>query len=79
MKEIGYDMSTHTSKSLSEIPDIEYDYVITMGCGDDCPFVRAQHREDWDIPDPKDMDMEGFRKTREMIEDKVKQLLLTLI
>jgi len=41
--------------------------------------VRAQHREDWDIPDPKDMDMEGFRKTREMIEDKVKQLLLTLI
>ena len=79
MKEIGYDMSTHTSKSLSEIPDIEYDYVITMGCGDACPFVRAKHREDWNIPDPKDMDMEGFRKTREMIEDKVKQLLLTLI
>ena len=78
MKEIGYDMSTHTSKSLSEIPDIEYDYVITMGCGDACPFVRAKHREDWNIPDPKDMDMEGFRKTREMIEDKVKQLLLTL-
>ena len=78
MKEIGYDMSTHTSKSLSEIPDIEYDYVITMGCGDACPFVRAKHREDWNIPDPKDMDMEGFRKIREMIEDKVKQLLLTL-
>ena len=78
MKEIGYDMSSHTSKSLSDIPDIEYDYVITMGCGDACPFVRAEQREDWGIPDPKDMDAEGFRNVREMIEEKVKGLIRTL-
>ena len=78
MKEVGYDMSVHTSKSLSDIPDIEYDYVITMGCGDECPFVRAKHREDWGIPDPKNMDAEGFRKVRETIEEKVKKLIRTL-
>ena len=75
MKEVGYDMTTHTSKSLSDIPDIEYDYVITMGCGDECPFVRAKQREDWGIPDPKDMDAEGFRNVKGMIEEKVKALV----
>ena len=79
MKEVGYDMSVHRSKSLTVIPDIEYDYVITMGCGDACPFVRAKHREDWDIPDPKEMDDEGFRKVRELIEEKVKKLVRTLM
>ena len=77
MKEIGYDMSVHISKSLTDIPDIEYDYVITMGCGDECPFVKAKHREDWGIPDPKDMDAEGFRNVRKLIEEKVKQLIQT--
>jgi len=78
MKEVGYDLSTHRSKSLSEIPDIEYDYVITMGCGDACPYVRAKRREDWGIPDPKDMDEERFRKVRSTIEEKVKELVLGL-
>ena len=78
MKEVGYDLSAHKSKSLSDIPDIEYDYVITMGCGDACPFVKAKHHEDWGIPDPKDMDMEGFRKVREKIEEKVKALVQSL-
>ena len=78
MKEIGCDMTTHTSKSLSDIPDIEYDYVITMGCGDECPFVRAKHREDWGIPDPKEMDDDGFREVRGMIEEKVKELIRML-
>lgn len=71
-------MSSHTSKSLEDIPDIEYDYVITMGCGDACPFVRARHREDWGIPDPKEMDEDGFRKIRDIIEEKVKELVLKL-
>jgi protein-tyrosine-phosphatase len=78
MKEIGYDLTTHKSKSLSDIPDIEYDHVITMGCGDACPYVRAKHREDWGIPDPKDMDEEGFRKVRSTIEEKVKELVQRL-
>ena len=76
MKEIGCDMSTHRSKSLSDIPDIEYDYVITMGCGDECPFVKAKNREDWGIPDPKDMDENGFREVRDLIGEKVRELVI---
>jgi protein-tyrosine-phosphatase len=72
MKEIGYDLSQHQSKSLSEIPDIEFDFVATMGCGDACPFVRAKQREDWNIPDPKEMSSEEFRAVRDLIEMKVK-------
>src|SRR5437867_892349 len=45
MKEIGYDLSQHRSKSLSQLPDVEFDFVATMGCGDECPFVRARQRE----------------------------------
>ena len=78
MKEIGYDMAVHRSKPLSEVPDIEYDYLITIGSGDACPLVRAQHRKDWDIPDPGNMDEAAFRKVREMIEEKVKGLILSL-
>jgi len=75
MKEIGYDLSTHRSKSLSEIPDIEFDFVATMGCCDECPFVRATRREDWDIPDPKDLSPEEFRGVRDLIKTKVKEAL----
>ena len=75
MKEIGYDLSTHRSKSLAEIPNIEFDFVATMGCGDECPFVRATRHEDWDIPDPKDLPPNEFRAVRDLIETKVKGLL----
>jgi arsenate reductase len=78
MKEIGYNLSQHASKSLSEIPDVEYDIAITMGCGDKCPFVRAKKREDWNIPDPKEMSPDEFRKVRNAIEKKVKELLSKL-
>src|SRR5437588_1168520 len=71
MKEIGYDLSKHRSKSLSEIPDIEFDFVATMGCGDECPFVRAKRLEDWDIPDPKDLLPKEFRAVRDLIETRV--------
>jgi arsenate reductase len=72
MREIGYDLSGQQSKSLSELPDIEFDFVATMGCGDECPFVRAKQREDWEIPDPKHMDSDEFRIVRDLIETKVK-------
>jgi arsenate reductase len=75
MKELNYDLSKHISKSLTEIPDIVYDYAITMGCGDECPFIIANHREDWNIPDPKEMNEDDFRKTRDLIGKKVKELL----
>lgn len=75
MKEIGYDLSKHDSKSLNDIPAVEYDFVATMGCGDECPYVRARRREDWEIPDPKNMAAEQFRETRDLIEQKVKDVL----
>lgn len=78
MSDAGYDLSAHDSKSLSEIPDLEYDVAVTMGCGDECPYVRARSREDWAIPDPKAMDATEFRKVRDMIEAKVKELLARL-
>ncbi len=78
MKELGYDLSSHFSKSLDEIPQVEYEYAITMGCGDECPLVKAKHRLDWNIPDPRDMNEEEFRGVRDFIEQKVKALLAKL-
>ena len=75
MAEIGYDLSTHDSKSLDDLPDLEWDLVATMGCGDECPFIRARHREDWDIPDPKDMPPDEFRAVRDEIERRVRSAL----
>lgn len=78
MKQKGYDLSTHQSKSLQEIPEVEYEYAITMGCGDECPFVKAVHREDWQIPDPRHLEGEEFNKIRDLVESKVLELLKRL-
>ncbi len=78
MNELGYDLSTHDSKSLDQIPDVEYEYAITMGCGDECPFVKAKHRLDWNIPDPREMNEAEFRVVRDLIEQKIKSLLTTI-
>jgi protein-tyrosine-phosphatase len=78
MRERGYDLGSHTSKSLAEIPDVDFDAAVTMGCGDACPLVRARRREDWAIPDPRDMSPEQFRAVRDLIEQKVKTLLESL-
>ncbi len=75
MKELDYDLTTHTSKSLNQIPQEAYDAAITMGCGDECPFVLAKLREDWGIPDPKELPPAQFREVRDLIESKVKDLL----
>jgi protein-tyrosine-phosphatase len=75
MKDRGYDLATHRSKSLREIPPGEYDHVVTMGCGDACPWVPAKHREDWAIPDPRDMTPAEFAAVRDDIERRVKALL----
>jgi arsenate reductase len=74
MAELGYDLSRHSSKSLQEIPQVKYDYVITMGCRDECPFIPAGHHEDWDLADPKSLPLEGFRQVRDQIGERVKGL-----
>lgn len=78
MRELGYDLSSHSSKSLADIPDVEYDIVVTMGCGDECPVVRAKERVEWSIPDPKDLPEEEFRKVRDMIGEKVREIISRL-
>jgi len=78
MRQIDYDLSSHTSKSLNEIPDVEYDAVITMGCADKCPYVRAKFREEWDIPDPQGLPQSEFNKVRSLISEKVNDLLTRL-
>ena len=75
MKEVGYDLSTHRSKSLDDLADFSFDAAVTMGCGDECPNLRAARREDWNIPDPKNMAPEEFREVRNLIRDNVKTLL----
>jgi arsenate reductase (thioredoxin) len=79
MKELGYDLSTHQSKSLDQVKEkAPFDAVVTMGCGDACPWMPAKQFVDWQIPDPKHMDEEEFRQVRSLIEGKVKDLLQQL-
>ena len=75
MSELGYDLASHTSKSLEQIAPGEYAAAVTMGCGDACPNVAAKLREDWQIPDPREMPPEQFREVRDLIERKVRELL----
>ncbi len=75
MQKVDYDLGTHQSKSLNEIPDIEYDFAITMGCGDECPYVKAKQRQDWAIPDPKNMNDQEFNDVRDIIKDQVLSLI----
>lgn len=77
MREIGYDLATHRSKSLDEIPAGPFDVVVSMGCGDACPWVPAARREEWAIPDPKAMEPDEFRKVRFEIARRVDALLRT--
>lgn len=76
MKEIGYDLSKHHSKSLKEIEQFApFDAVVTMGCGDACPWMPARKFIDWQIPDPKHMNKGDFDKVRDLISSKVKDLI----
>ena len=77
MGELGIDLSTHRSKSLDDI-DGEFDAVVTMGCGDSCPWVPAKRREDWALSDPRNMDEAGYRQVRDDIAARVRVLLESL-
>jgi len=78
MKEIDYDLSTHKSQSLKEFEGVEFDLVVTMGCGDKCPYIVTKQKEIWEIPDPKKLPLKEFREVRNLIEAKVKKLTDTM-
>ena len=79
MKELGYDLSKHDSKSLDEVKAFApFDAVVTMGCGDACPWMPAKQFIDWQIPDPKNMEPAAFNEVRDFIAGKVKLLIKDL-
>ena len=78
MKEVGIDISSQRSKGFDELGEVTFDFVITMGCGDVCPFVPAKKRIEWDIVDPKGKPIEDFREIRDTIEKKVLEFIENL-
>ncbi len=79
MQELDYDLSKHSSKSLKEIEHLSpFDVVVTMGCGDACPWMPNKKFVDWNIPDPKEMELSEFRIVRDLIKSKVLDLLNSL-
>lgn len=76
MKELNYDLTTHSSKSLDEVKAAApFDAVVTMGCGDACPWMPAKQHIDWQIPDPRNMDATQFNEVRDHIAHLVRSLL----
>jgi protein-tyrosine-phosphatase len=78
MRERGIDLGSQRSKGLEDLPAGAFDAAITMGCGDACPHVRANVREDWQIPDPRALGPDGMRAVRDRIENEVTALLRRL-
>jgi len=79
MLALNYDLSTHDSKSLEEVKAFApFDAVVTMGCGDACPWMPAKQFIDWQIPDPKHMEPAEFNEVRDFIGAKVKTLIESL-
>jgi len=74
MKEKDIDLSGKRPKGLSDLPPVEMDYLITMGCEETCPAVPARKIIEWKIPDPKGKPIEEVRRIRDMLEAKVKNL-----
>ena len=75
MDELGLDVSRHYSKGVDEVPARQWDYVVTMGCGDSCATVPARHRLDWETPDPTGMLSEEARGVRDQLQSLVKGLI----
>jgi len=74
MKEKGIDLSRKRPKGLDDLPPVEMDYLVTMGCEETCPAVLAKKTIEWQIPDPKGKTIDFFREVRDVIENRVKAL-----
>ena len=64
------------SKSVDEIKGSDFDFVVGMGCGDECPNIPGSKRIEWNIPDPKEFDSEKFDEIRDLIKEKIVSDLL---
>ncbi|MFA5143274.1 MAG: arsenate reductase ArsC [Candidatus Omnitrophota bacterium] len=79
MKKVDIDISSQKSKSFTDLGVKEFDMVITLGCGDVCPFVPAKEHIEWKVDDPKGKDIDFFRVVRDQIKDHVKRLAESII
>jgi len=75
----GYDLNGHRSKPITELPDLHFDYLVSMGCDLGSSHIQAQRREDWALPQPNEMPHDGFNHLRDEIERRVFGLLNRLI
>jgi arsenate reductase len=78
MSEIGIDLSERVPQRLTSALAEDADIVVTMGCGDRCPYIPGKRYLDWDLPDPRDQPIERVRATRELIAQRVAGLLAEL-
>lgn len=74
MENAGVSMEGQRPKLLGEIP-AEVDYLITMGCNVECPYIPSEHQEDWGLEDPSGGPLEDYEKTRDLIRKKVEELI----
>jgi arsenate reductase len=78
MRELGIDLSDRAPQLLTHELAEQADVVVTMGCGDQCPFIPGKRYLDWDLPDPKERPVEEVRRTRDDISRRVGQLISEL-
>ena len=78
MKEKGIDLTRQTSKGLNDLPQLQWDAIVTMGCGDACPHLPAKKRFDWNLADPNGTPVQEMRAMRDEIERRVRGLLRAL-
>ncbi|MGA8745200.1 MAG: arsenate reductase ArsC [Solirubrobacterales bacterium] len=75
MRELGFDLSTKLPRRLSDEDGEWADVVVTMGCGDECPYIPGRRYLDWDLPDPRGRPLAEVRATRDEIARRVIELL----
>jgi protein-tyrosine-phosphatase len=75
MRERGLDISNETPKKLTDEMARSADVIVTMGCGDECPFYPGKRYDDWDLPDPAGQDLDTVRAIRDEIFERVRTLL----
>jgi arsenate reductase len=78
MNELGIDLSARKPQQLTTELAQQADVVVTMGCGDSCPYIPGKRYIDWDLPDPKGQAVDAVRATRDEIAGRVEQLLAEL-
>ncbi len=77
MQEVGIDLSHSTPQKLTEEMAEQAQLLITMGCGDNCPYVPGLRRDDWPLRDPKGLPIEEVRAIRDEVRTRVRELLAT--